>query len=186
MPSGSRSGLIMKKLSRHLIFTASLFAIASDAAVLPASPFADNMVLQRGMRVPVALWTKGLVSAVGFYYALALHDAIDVPVGLVDVSWGGSRIEPWIAPDGGMWNGMVAAFAPMACRGFIWYQGCANRKDGAGYAKKMHSLYDNVRRTGIDCGKRQGKNAEASAISLQQAVDRIALFRRFSIAAGSI
>lgn len=53
MPSGSRSGLIVKKLSRHLIFTASLFAIASDAAVLPASPFADNMVLQRGMRVPV-------------------------------------------------------------------------------------------------------------------------------------
>jgi hypothetical protein len=34
MPSGSRSGLIMKKLSQHLIFTASLFAIASDAAVL--------------------------------------------------------------------------------------------------------------------------------------------------------
>ena len=267
----------MKKLSRHLIFTASLFAIASNAAVLPASPFADNMVLQRGMRVPVwgtaqpgevvtvsfagqtkrcsadtngcwsvcldpmeasweprvlvvgerkisnvlvgevwfasgqsnmetpilsgnsryrdgwgrtmtalarrsairfytsphcsmktpnlrqnivwrdfsaktfsdhdarvpvSLWTKGLVSAVGFYYALALHDAIDVPVGLVDVSWGGSRIEPWIAPGGGMWNGMVAAFAPMACRGFIWYQGCSNRKDGAGYAKKMHSLYD--------------------------------------------
>ena len=70
MPSGSRSGLIVKKLSRHLIFTASLFAIASDTAVLPASPFADNLVLQRGMRVPVALWTKGLVSAVGFYYAV--------------------------------------------------------------------------------------------------------------------
>ena len=93
-------------------------------------------------RVPVSLWTKGLVSAVGFYYALALHDAVGVPIGLVDVSWGGSHIEPWIAPDGGMWNGMVAAFAPMACRGFIWYQGCSNIQDGAAYAEKMHALYD--------------------------------------------
>ena len=92
-------------------------------------------------RVPICLWTKGLVSAVGFYYALAIHDAIDVPVGLVDVSWGGSRLEPWVAPGGEMWNGMVAAFAPMACRGFIWYQGCSNSNDGAAYTGKMHTLY---------------------------------------------
>ena len=95
-----------------------------------------------GARVPVCLRTKGLVSAVGFYYALAIRDALDVPVGLVDVSWGGSGIEPWYAPGGGMWNGMVAAFAPMACRGFIWYQGCTNAGDGAAYTAKMHKLYD--------------------------------------------
>lgn len=92
-------------------------------------------------RVPICLWTKGLVSAVGFYYALALHDATGIPMGLVDVSWGGSPLEPWIAPSGEMWNGMVAAFAPMANRGFIWYQGCSNAKDGAAYAGKLHALY---------------------------------------------
>ncbi|MBQ4198925.1 MAG: hypothetical protein II649_03475 [Kiritimatiellae bacterium] len=93
-------------------------------------------------RVPICLWTKGLVSAVGFYYALAIHDATGIPVGLVDVSWGGARLEPWIAPSGDMWKGMVAAFAPMANRGFIWYQGCSNAKDGAAYAGKMHTLYN--------------------------------------------
>ena len=57
--------------SKSIILTvASVVAAAAGAAAIPAAPFADNMVLQRGMRVPVSLWTKGLVSAVGFYYAV--------------------------------------------------------------------------------------------------------------------
>jgi len=82
------------------------------------------------------------LSAVAFYFAREIFDAIDVPVGIVDSSWGGSRIEPWTPPDGGMWNGMVAAWAPMAIRGFIWYQGCANAGEGMAYKKRMHALYD--------------------------------------------
>jgi len=41
-----------------------------------------------------------------------------------------------------LWNGMTAAFAPMAARGFIWYQGCHNNWEGLRYAAKMHALYD--------------------------------------------
>ena len=40
-----------------------------------------------------------------------------------------------------LWNGMVAAFAPMAMRGFIWYQGCHNGNEGDLYRLKMHALY---------------------------------------------
>ena len=40
--------------TRTIIFTvASVAAAAAGAAAIPAAPFTDNMVLQRGMRVPV-------------------------------------------------------------------------------------------------------------------------------------
>ena len=40
--------------TRTIIFTvASVAAVAAGAAAIPAAPFTDNMVLQRGMRVPV-------------------------------------------------------------------------------------------------------------------------------------
>lgn len=39
--------------------------------------------------------TVGGFSAVGFYFGRQLRDELDVPVGLVHSSWGGSRAEPW-------------------------------------------------------------------------------------------
>lgn len=126
---------------------------------------------RKGARMP---------SAMGYYYALELANALDVPVGLVDSSWGGTNIDAWTprsgyagltgldaerdwknvtekewkpemrkGPVGGwiqqpsaLWNGMVAAYAPMACRGFIWYQGCHNAGEYQRYANKMHALYN--------------------------------------------
>ncbi len=34
-------------------------------------------------------------SAVGYFFAVNLHKQIDVPIGLIGTSWGGTRIEPW-------------------------------------------------------------------------------------------
>ncbi len=120
------------------------------------------------------------LSGVAFYYALELHDALGIPVGIVDSSWGGSPIEAWLPRDeiakrpelanvaaykvcekkdwkknpdcpqcwgaemqpGVLFDGMVAAYAPMAMRGMIWYQGCTNSGDGDLYAIKMHVLCD--------------------------------------------
>jgi sialate O-acetylesterase len=41
-----------------------------------------------------------------------------------------------------LWYGMVAAYAPMSIRGFIWYQGCHNAGEYQRYANKMHALYN--------------------------------------------
>ena len=41
-----------------------------------------------------------------------------------------------------LWNGMVASWAPMAMRGFIWYQGCHNSGESQLYCAKMHALYN--------------------------------------------
>jgi len=126
---------------------------------------------QKGTRMP---------SAMGYYYALELANALDIPVGLVDSSWGGTNIDAWTPRSGyagiegldteknwkmvvqkdwkkenakgpvgswiqqptALWNGMVAAYAPMAVRGFIWYQGCHNAGEWPRYAAKMHALYN--------------------------------------------
>ncbi len=38
----------------------------------------------------------GQFTAVGYYFAKAIRDHVDVPIGLLNSSWGGSRIEPWM------------------------------------------------------------------------------------------
>ncbi|MEO0734748.1 MAG: sialate O-acetylesterase, partial [Bacteroidota bacterium] len=40
----------------------------------------------------------GNFSGVGSYFAHYLREEVDVPIGLLHASWGGSRIEPWMSP----------------------------------------------------------------------------------------
>lgn len=125
-------------------------------------------------------FSRKALSAVAFYFALGLHDALGVPVGIVDSSKGGSNIDAWTPPSGYagrpgladvaayrpsakwdktmatsvidagyqqpsvLWNGLVAAWAPFAIKGLVWYQGEHNavHGDAARYCEKMHALYD--------------------------------------------
>ncbi len=120
------------------------------------------------------------LSAVAFYYARELYLALDVPIGILDASWGGTNIDTWTPRSGYegcdesikataeypvkaswndktdrkwtisgahqqptvLYNGMVAAYAPMAMRGFIWYQGCHNDGESQLYCAKLHALYN--------------------------------------------
>ncbi|MCB0633745.1 MAG: sialate O-acetylesterase [Lewinella sp.] len=40
--------------------------------------------------------TVGNFTAVGYYFAQEIRKATGVPIGLINTSWGGSRIEPWM------------------------------------------------------------------------------------------
>ncbi|MDO5317198.1 MAG: sialate O-acetylesterase [bacterium] len=106
-------------------------------------------------------------SAVAFFFGETLHKELNVPVGLINASWGGTRIEPW-TPAGHpddlwqlqnatswgrpqdvptvLWNGMVNGLVPFAIKGAIWYQGCANRNDGDVYLDKTVCLVRGWRR----------------------------------------
>ena len=42
----------------------------------------------------------GGFSAAGYYFGRELHQRLGVPVGLIDATWGGTRIEPWTPPEG--------------------------------------------------------------------------------------
>jgi sialate O-acetylesterase len=84
-------------------------------------------------------------SAVLYYFGRKLHDEVDVPIGLINSSWGGSPIEPWTPANGkgaGMYNGMIAPLQPFPIRGTIWYQGESNvlRKNGLTYYDKKKLL----------------------------------------------
>lgn len=90
-------------------------------------------------------------SGVLYYFGRKVHEEIDVPVGLINSSWGGSPIEPWTVTDegsGGMYNGMISPLQPFGIRGAIWYQGETNvlRKNGLTYFDKKKALIEGWRK----------------------------------------
>jgi len=44
--------------------------------------------------------TAAKYTAVGYYFGRALHQELKVPIGLINTSWGGTRIEPWTPLEG--------------------------------------------------------------------------------------
>jgi sialate O-acetylesterase len=74
------------------------------------------------------------VSAAAYFFARMLQDSLQVPVGFISSSWGGTRIEEWI-PDGKtpgrrpMYEHLIRPLTGYALRGFLWYQGEANLLD---------------------------------------------------------
>ena len=91
-------------------------------------------------------------SAAAYFFGREIHTNLDVPVGLIESSWGGTRIEPWTPPAGfeavpslasfavppagtnkisntrpmAIYNAMIAPLAGFAMRGALWYQGESN------------------------------------------------------------
>ena len=112
-------------------------------------------------------------SAAGYFFAKNLQDKLNVPVGMIGTSWGGTPIEFWTPMQaylndpvykneidettnklnnvavGQIYASMVKPLAPFAVKGFLWYQGENNViiHDGMHYADKMKSLIKSWRDT---------------------------------------
>jgi len=108
-------------------------------------------------------------SATAYFFGLMLNEALGVPIGLINTSWGGTRIEPWISEAGlsrfewvklpdktqkgmgnmmtptALFNAMVNPMVGYGIRGGIWYQGESNRNEYEQYAKLMPGLVENWR-----------------------------------------
>ena len=69
------------------------FAVPHSFAEVPKDTLAG------GAWAPADPQHVGDFSAVGFFFARDLRRHVDVPVGLIHSSWGGSRIEAWISPE---------------------------------------------------------------------------------------
>ncbi len=102
-------------------------------------------------------------SAVAYFFGRELHNTLNVPIGLIHSSWGGSTAEAWMSlatlrTDPGfepivrrwysakepihhhpanLYNAMIAPLMPYAIRGAIWYQGESN----AGRAYQYRTLF---------------------------------------------
>ncbi|GAB3337444.1 sialate O-acetylesterase [Larkinella ripae] len=109
-------------------------------------------------------------SAVGYFFGKKIQNTLNVPIGLIDASWGGSFMDSWVpetivllypetrrsaqampkapwAPNkpGVLYNGMIAPITSFPIAGVIWYQGESNRHDAPAYHKLTHLLVDSWR-----------------------------------------
>ncbi len=101
-------------------------------------------------------------SAVAYYFGRYLHKELNVPVGLIETSWGGTPAEFWtsrktmeaspvLKPLIGMpessclYNAMIAPLIPYAIRGAIWYQGESNTPRAHQYRTLFPAMIANWR-----------------------------------------
>lgn len=81
-----------------------------------------------------------------FFFGRRIQQETLVPVGVINASVGGSKIETWINRQpyetGGLYTGKIAPLVRYGIRGAIWYQGESNAKpgDGRDYLAKLTSL----------------------------------------------
>jgi sialate O-acetylesterase len=111
----------------------------------------------------------GEFSATGYFFGLYLNKVLNVPVGLINSSWGGTRIEPWISENGFkkfdfvtlpdksqqgtlspqtptvLFNAMINPMVGYGIKGAIWYQGESNRNEADKYERLLPGLVENWR-----------------------------------------
>lgn len=105
-------------------------------------------------------------SATAFFFGRMLQQTLNVPVGLINSSWGGTAIQPWMSDDGCkafdfikdtskvknppsspavLFNAMVNPILGYGIRGVIWYQGESNRPEPENYEKMLPGLISDWR-----------------------------------------
>lgn len=109
-------------------------------------------------------------SAVGYFFGKKLHSDLNVPIGLIASSWGGTPAEAW-TPDsviysdeelkvssekishrrwgpkepGHIYNSMIHPSTPFSLAGVIWYQGESNVEAPDSYKKLMEAMINSWR-----------------------------------------
>lgn len=88
--------------------------------------------------------TAAEFSAIGYFFAACLINALDIPVGMICTARGGTRIEVWSAKadldtfrpeelnsitpgNSKLYNQLVKPISQYTIKGFLWYQGESNR-----------------------------------------------------------
>lgn len=114
-------------------------------------------------------------SATAYFFAHRLYRTLDIPIGIINVSWGGTPIEAWMNPEllkskfadelnlshfetrqwpekaqhktpGTLYNGMLHSVIPFTAKGFIWYQGCDNRLRYEQYKRLQPAFVEMLRK----------------------------------------
>lgn len=103
--------------------------------------------------------------ATAYFFAEMLEQVLQVPVGIINCSWGGTRVEAWMPreilstykdidlTEKGimsietewmrpllMYNGMLYPIRHYTVKGFLWYQGCSSIGLGAEYANRQAAM----------------------------------------------
>jgi sialate O-acetylesterase len=118
---------------------------------------------------------KMVIGGIGYFFSRELHLKLGIPVGIIDLSYGGTHIDSWMSPQGWemideldslyhvreaqlkddpsskngllkIYNGCLHAQVPYGIRGFIWHQGEGNRLDGYLYGDEIRGLIGGYRK----------------------------------------
>jgi sialate O-acetylesterase len=105
-------------------------------------------------------------ASTAYFFARELHTKLNVPIGIIDASWGGTSAETWVPASGlkalgftaeleqaatlpqkpdqkiptRLYNGMIHPLRKFTIKGVVWYQGEGN----AGRADKYRQLFSTM------------------------------------------
>jgi sialate O-acetylesterase len=111
------------------------------------------------------------ISAAAYYFARFIQDVLDIPVGIIVSSSGGSMVESWMSREAiepfkeinlsilddtakiknpnstpcVLYHAKIAPLTNFSIKGFLWYQGESNRKNADLYAKLMPAFVSDLR-----------------------------------------
>lgn len=111
-------------------------------------------------------------SAVGYFFGKKLNTDLNVPIGLINASWGGTPAETWTPEEtirsnstltaaaniltevpwgpvktGLLYNGMIAPITSFQIAGAIWYQGEGNTQNNKTYSQLLTAMIDAWRKS---------------------------------------
>jgi len=120
-----------------------LFSVDQQASLVPESKLGKYTGWQSAGPESVKDF-----SAIAYFFGKHLQEILDVPVGMIHTSWGGSLIEAWMSKEAlgsiksfdlkdvdlkrgnrfptVLFNAMINPLIPYTIKGVIWYQGEAN------------------------------------------------------------
>lgn len=135
-----------------------LFHVPKTTSLYPQ----DNLEGQWKVCSPESL--KGF-SAIGYFFGKKLQHDLNVPIGLINASWGGTPAETWTPDDkvaedaelkkaasslnkspwwpvtpGLTYNAMISPLTDFSIAGAIWYQGESNTGTAASYQKLFTTM----------------------------------------------
>lgn len=102
-------------------------------------------------------------SAVAYFFGQQLQEILDVPVGMIHTSWGGSSVQAWISKEvisayqevdldrvdiskrtnripTALYNAMINPLIHYTIKGALWYQGESNRNEPEKYKKLFPAM----------------------------------------------
>ncbi|MBR5536187.1 MAG: discoidin domain-containing protein, partial [Clostridia bacterium] len=129
-------------------------ATTSSASESFDVPFLNNTGWQ-----PLNSSTNKRLSHIGMFFAQdRLEDEPDVPIGLLNVAWGGTRIDAWIRKsddnktenytpsNGKIYNNHIAPFTNYPVSAILWYQGESDSKNYFWYGEAFEAMVKDYRK----------------------------------------
>lgn len=142
-----------------------LFSVSHSSAPFPQQNISD------GKWEVCTSETMSNFSAIGYFFGREIHQKLEVPVGIINSSWGGTPAEAW-TPENAIksnpilykdaldlkeviwgpvktaviYNAMIAPLAGFKLKGFLWYQGESNVMHASNYDLLLKTMIDSWRK----------------------------------------